>query len=56
MREGKFQVFWSEDDNQFVGIHDDWKYLSGFGDTEEEALKDIKMVVGFAEELDEEEK
>lgn len=56
MKEGKFTVFWSKDDNQFVGIHSDWVYLSGFGDTEEEALKDIKEAVEFSEEWLQEEK
>ena len=46
-----YKVWWSDEDNSFVAICEQQPYqlLSAFGDTEEEALEEIKQVVYEAE-------
>ncbi len=43
-----YEITWSEDDAQFIGLCKEFPYLSAFGDTQEEALKEIKEVVEFS--------
>jgi predicted RNase H-like HicB family nuclease len=39
---------YKEEDAQYIGLCKKFPYLSGFGDTTEEALKEIKEVVEFS--------
>ena len=40
-----YRVFWSEEDGCFIGKVAEFQSLSAHGETEEEALKEIKFVV-----------
>ena len=40
-----FKTFWSDEDNCFFGICIEFPSLSAFGDSEEEALAEIKFVI-----------
>lgn len=39
------EIFWSEEDECFIANVPDLKYCSAHGDTEEEALKQIKIAL-----------
>lgn len=41
----KYKVFWSEEDKEFVGIHEDFPSLSFLAKTEKEAEKGIYKLV-----------
>lgn len=41
-----YRVFWSDEDAAFVATVDELPGLSGIGDTQEEALKELRVAVG----------
>ena len=43
-----FETTWSEEDEQFLGLCKEFPFLSAFGDTQEEAITQIKEVVEFS--------
>jgi predicted RNase H-like HicB family nuclease len=44
-----FNILWSEEDGEFVGVCSEHPYLSHLAKTEQEALAGIKALVGFVE-------
>lgn len=38
-------IFWSDEDDGFIGICDEFPGLSAFGDTREEALKETQIAL-----------
>ena len=47
-----YKVFWSEEDKAFVATCVDYPYLSGINETKDGALKDLKIVIEMAEEIE----
>jgi predicted RNase H-like HicB family nuclease len=41
----KYKVIWSEEDQEFVGLHEDYPSLSWLANTEEKALNGIRKLV-----------
>ena len=44
----KYKVIWSEEDQEFVGLHEDYPSLSWLANTEEKALNGIRKLVELA--------
>jgi predicted RNase H-like HicB family nuclease len=42
-----FESTWSEEEEQFIGLCKEFPFLSAFGETQEEAINEIKEVVDF---------
>lgn len=39
------QVEWDADEQEYFATTPDWPYLTGFGDTEEEAKRELEQVI-----------
>jgi len=48
------QIFWSEEDEGFIAICQEFPGLSAFGETREEALKEAQIALGLMIETYEE--
>ena len=45
------QIFWSEEDEAFVAVCQEFPGLSAFGETREEALKEAQTALGLMIEI-----
>ena len=43
-----YRVIWAEEDDMYVGLCDEFSLLSALADTPEEALAEMRQVVGHA--------
>jgi predicted RNase H-like HicB family nuclease len=48
MNNYSFNVFWSEEDQSYIALCPEFPRLSAFGDTPEQALSEMKIVLELA--------
>lgn len=55
MRGNIIKVFYSEEDEAWIATNHEYPYLSGFGDTQEMAIEELKVVMEEVEKWQNEE-